>query len=242
MHSRRRPVVNTFVYPTFFLCLPLSRLEAASNRWFGVNRFNLLAVHAKDHGARDGTALEPWVRALLARFGVTAADGEVVLHCYPRLFGYAFNPVAFWYCHDRQGALRAVIAEVNNTFGERHNYLVCHPDQRPITAEDVLSTEKVFHVSPFCEIKGHYRFRFAGGADRQLVHIDYHDHEGLLLVTSVFGRARPLTAAEVLRTVAGQPLMTLLVILRIHWQAARLFIRRVRFISKPPLPLHETTR
>jgi uncharacterized protein len=260
MHSRRRPVINNFVYPTFYLTFNVARLDALSNRWFSVNRFNLLSLYERDHGARDGTALEPWARALLAKHGV-AANAEIYLHCYPRLFGYAFNPVAFWYCYnngaDGRRELAAVIAEVSNTFGERHNYIVAHADGRAIRAGDVLTAKKCFHVSPFCDVKGFYRFRFDVSASREHVVIEYHDDEasraaeapqdatppmGPLLLTSVIGWSRPLTPASIRDAVAGQPLMTFMLLARIHWQAARLWLKKVQFFTKPQPPLEETTR
>ena len=88
------------------------------------------------------------------------ADGEVVLHAFPRMLGYVFNPVSFWVCHDREGRVRAVLCEVCNTFGEQHNYLLAHPDGRPLVSGETLRARKVLHVSPFCEVKGGYRFRF----------------------------------------------------------------------------------
>jgi DUF1365 family protein len=147
--ARQSPAAHAFVYPLFFLALPLSRLDEAGNAWFGVERARPASLRFRDHGARDGSPPEPWIRRLLAAEGITAADGEVVLQTFPRLFGFVFNPVSFWFCHDRHGALRAVLAEVRNTFGDHHNYLIAHADQRPISAADRLRARKLFHVSPF---------------------------------------------------------------------------------------------
>jgi DUF1365 family protein len=109
MHARfaagQSPAAHRFVYPLFFLALPLSQLQDAGNRWFGVERARPLSLRFRDHGARDGSPPEPWIRGLLAAEGITAADGEVVLQTFPRLFGFVFNPVSFWFCHDREGAL-----------------------------------------------------------------------------------------------------------------------------------------
>jgi DUF1365 family protein len=160
MHARLRPRRNSFRYRVFFLRLPLSKLNDISNPLFSVNRWNLFSFQFSDHGARDGTPPEPWIRELLLREGVHTADGEVVLQTFPRVLGYVFNPVSFWLCHDRDGGLRAILCEVNNTFGEHHNYLLAHPDGSLIEPDDVLEARKVFHVSPFCDIKGKYVFRF----------------------------------------------------------------------------------
>lgn len=242
MHQRLRPVAHRFAYRVFFLRLNLATLEAAENRLFSLNRFNLASFHFRDHGERDGSHPLEWIRAVLEREGLGAADGEVWLHCFPRVLGYVFNPVSFWFCHSRDGALRAVLAEVNNTFGERHCYLLAHPDGRAIDDGQVLGARKVFHVSPFLPVSGTYSFRFRVAAGARISRIDYRDGDGPVLLTSVSGVPQPLTASRVLRAVAARPLMTLGVMARIHWHALRLWARRVPFFHKPTPPLEDLTR
>ncbi len=242
MHRRLRPVQNRFVYGVFFLRLPLSRLAAIRQPLLSINRWNLLGFSFRDHGARDGSHPLTWIRALLAREGLTQADGEVWLHCFPRVLGYVFNPVSFWFCEDRAGNTRAILAEVNNTFGEHHAYLLAHPDGRPIHAGETLATRKMFHVSPFLPVAGSYRFRFIAAGAQRVARIDYADEAGPSLLTSLSGRAVPLTTGAILRAVLRHPMMTLGVIARIHWQALRLWAKRVPFHSKPALPLEEVTR
>jgi DUF1365 family protein len=241
-HARRRPVRHAFAYPVFFLRVPLSGLAAAGRGIFSVDRWNLLSLMTRDHGPRDGSPLEPWVRGELARAGVKGADGEILLQAFPRVLGYVFNPISIYYCHDREGRLRAALCEVSNTFGERHNYLLAHADGRPIARRDWMRADKVFHVSPFCEVEGSYRFRFAGDEGRQFAQIDYHDREGRLLVTAIEGEARPIDGASLARALLGYPLMTAGVVARIHWQALRLWLKRVPWFTKPQPPLQETTR
>lgn len=135
MHRRYSPAQHAFRHGLFFLRLridgtPQQALPALCSR----NRWNLASFHDADHGPRDGGALEPWIRGVLASHGLGAADGAIWLQTFPRVLGYAFNPVSFWLCHDRAGLLRAVLAEVSNTFGEHHNYLVAHGDGRPSAA------------------------------------------------------------------------------------------------------------
>lgn len=245
MHKRVKPVVHQFSYGVFFIRVPLSRLAQLANRWFSLNRFNLLSFHERDHGPLDGTSLDAWARTLLAREGLRTCDGEIVLQAFPRLLGYVFNPISIWYCHDREGNLRAALAEVRNTFGEHHNYLVAHSDERPITPGDWLMAKKVFHVSPFCEVKGHYRFRFEQDGERAFAQIDYFDGTNdtdKLLVTTVYGAPSPLNASSALGAFFAHPLMTFGVVARIHWQALKLWLKRVPFWSKPEPPAIETTR
>jgi len=243
MHRRRRPAANAFRYPAFCLRLPLSRLSELPGRGVARNGRGTVSFHDRDHGARDGSDLEGWIRALLAAHGI-GADGEIVVYAFPRMFGYVFNPVSFWVCHDCDGCVRAVLCEVSNTFGERHNYLLSHPDGRPLASGETLGVRKAFHVSPFCEVKGRYAFRFHFGNDRWLARIDYFDDDTAepLLETAISGRASPLEPAAVRGLVWRYRLFTLGVIVRIHWQAFKLAAKRVPFFTKPSLPQESTTR
>ena len=127
MHRRLRPVINSFTYPVFYVQLPLKELNATGGAFFSIDRFNLLSFYQKDHGPRDGTALLPWIQSLLRQQGLPP-DGEIILQTFPRVLGYVFNPVSFWFCHNGAGELIAVLAEVNNTFGGTHSYLLHHPE------------------------------------------------------------------------------------------------------------------
>lgn len=242
-HERHTTASNRFVYPIAYLRLPLSRLHTLSVPLLGIDRRNVFVFRTKDHGPCDGTALLPWIRTLLDAHDVGAVcDGEVVLQAMPRLFGFVFNPVSFWFCHDASGALRVVLAEVNNTFGERHNYLMFHPDLRPIAAGDELTARKVFHVSPFFPVRGEYRFRFDRHGDTHAVAIDYFDAGVKQLETRVGGRLQALTGRAMAMWLLRYPFMTIGVVTRIHWQALRLWTKKVRFFRKPPPPTEETTR
>jgi hypothetical protein len=253
-HTRLRPARHAFRYPTYFLMLPMRALAADPQAWGGVrhNALGLVSFFDRDHGTGQGTALA-WFESVLAEEGLLdQADGEVWLHTYPRVAGYAFKPVSFWYAHRRDGALVAVLAEVNNTFGERHCYLLSGPQLR---WGRELQASKVFHVSPFCAIAGDYRFRFlrtgAGfhaGADernaseRTVVRIEHHNEDGPLLLTSVSGELEPASARRVRRAFFGMPMMSLGVVIRIHWQALQLAVKRVPFFRKPEPPQAFVTR
>ena len=242
MHSRLRPHRNRFAYRVFFLRVALHRLDSLRGLLFSLDRWNLFSFHRRDHGPRDGSELLPWIRALLAREGIDRADGDIWLQTFPRMLGYVFNPVSFWLCHDQAGALRAVLCEVSNSFGERHNYLIAHADQRPIRSGDWLSARKVFHVSPFFEVDGRYRFRFGVEGAACAMRIDYDDAHGRLLVTALRGHAQVLTTRTLARAFLLYSWMTLGVMLRIHWQALRLWAKGVPVVRKPPAPVQETTR
>ena len=249
-HARLRPVPNRFAYATWFLLLPLRRLAAQPSPALQRNRSGLMSFHDSDHGDGRGDCLA-WLDEVLAAHGVSDADGEVWLHCYPRVLGHTFKPVSFWYCHRADGRLRAVLVEVNNTFGERHCYLL---DGTDVAYGRELRAAKVFHVSPFCRVEGDYRFRFMFAPPhppapdprtepaRTVARIDHHDVDGLLISTSVSGELRALTHGRIAAACARAPLLTLGVVARIHWQALKLWCRRVPFLHKPVAPENFVTR
>ncbi len=237
-HRRLRPVPHEFRYGSYFLLLPMRSLRHQALPALNRNRRGMLSFHDRDHGD-GGTDALAWFEQLLAQEGVTDADGEVWLQTYPRVLGHVFKPVSFWYAHRADGTLAAAVAEVNNTFGERHAYLLTGA---ALAGGREATARKVFHVSPFCRVEGHYRFRFecTAGPDGQPAHalarVDLHDADGPLLQTSMAGTLSPLTPASVRRAFFGTPFMTLGVVLRIHWQALRLWAKRVPFFSKPASP------
>lgn len=243
MHARSSAAMHRFVYPLAFMRIPLAAMRDG-RYWlglFGINRRALFALHNRDHGPRDGSPLLPWLHHTLMQQGVNFALGEVVLQTFPRLFGYVFNPVSFWFCHDTDGQLRAVLCEVNNTFGEQHNYLVRHPDLRPIASGDCLSASKVFHVSPFFPVAGSYHFRFLAQAQAVGVNIEYRQQGETTLLAHVGGHTQALTARALLSALLRYPFMTLGVMVRIHLQALHLWRKGARFHRKPAPPLETTT-
>ena len=245
-HTRLRPQHHAFAYPTYFLMLPLRSLHQQTPQaglWH-INRPGALSFFDTDHGdgrtPKQGGAIG-WLDEVLQREGIHDATGEAWLHTYPRVLGYTFKPVSFWYCHraadDQSGALRAIVVEVNNTFGERHCYVLDNPQ---LGIEQRAS--KVFHVSPFNPVQGHYRFRFMrsqGESAHTLACVDFYDDtraDALVLQTSVSGTLYPLTPAMRRRALWRYPAMTLGVVLHIHTQALRLWLKKVPFFRKPTPP------
>ena len=242
MHRRLGPLAYRFAYPVFSFLLDIDRLDdcAARCRLFSHNRTNLFALHDRDHGARDGSPLRPWVERHLASQGIELDGGQIQLLCFPRLFGFTFNPLSIWYCRHRSGALAAVLCEVHNTFGESHSYLL-HDGGRPLRGPVRAAQHKGFHVSPFMPMDLRYRFRLSPpGAALSLAVRCFRD--GALAMTATqTGSALPFSDTALLRTLARTPLMTFKVVAMIHWQALKLLLRRARLFRKPEPPAQEVT-
>lgn len=235
MHKRLFPKVNQFTYGVYYLALPLDQLGRLDDGWrFGVNRRALVSFHERDHGARDGSPLEPWIRGILAEHAAHVAITDITLITMPRIFGYVFNPVSFWMCFDASQQLRAVLAEVHNTFGEAHNYLIVHADGRALAADDLLYARKIFHVSPFLPREGSYQFRFAYNPESMGVTINYYDAEGQLqLITMLSGQFNAFNRMNLRRAFWQHKLVTLKTISLIHYQAIKLIAKGVHYIVKP---------
>ena len=232
-HKRIKPVEHAFAYPTYFLMLPMRSMAKSSSMAttsIKRNRWAALSFYDKDHGDGRADALA-WLDELLHSEGIADATGEVWLHCYPRVLGYTFKPVSFWYCHHLDGTLRAIVVEVNNTFSERHCYLL----DKPVFGAEQTAT-KVFHVSPFNHVEGSYRFRFMTTNHNTIARVDYDDDTGPLLETSVSGELEPITPRSIRKALWRYPMMTFGVIARIHWQAFKLWRKRIAYVAKPTPP------
>jgi uncharacterized protein len=241
MHRRLVAPFYRFVYRVFYLLLDVDRLDelASRLRCFSRNRFNLVSFHDRDHGAQDGR-LRAWAETLCAAEGVRLEGGRIRLLCLPRMLGFAFNPIAIWYCEHRDGGLRAVIAEVRNTFGERHSYLFASAG-RPLSYEGPHEKDKCFHVSPFLDLVGRYSFRFQEPGDtvRVLIH---ETRDGVpILDATLAGERAPLTDRALVAQVLAMPWMTLKVVWGIHWEALKLWLRGAKFHRKPAPPELEFT-
>ncbi|MGP1356119.1 DUF1365 domain-containing protein [Roseicyclus sp.] len=241
-HGRRGAVENAFRYGIDYVMLDAEAARPRAPFAFGRNRAGFLSLWDSDHGGapKEGRGA-PWAREVLAAHGLSeVTDGTLMLLAQPRTLGHVFNPVSFWLAHDREGALRAVIAEVSNTFGDRHSYLCAHEDHRPITREDTLKAGKIFHVSPFQPIEGGYTFRFDIREDRVGVWIDYSTgNEGLY--ATLTGRRKKLTGMGILRAALRRPFGARRVFALIHWQALKLWWKGAPYRVRPEPPGHEVS-
>ncbi len=234
-HSRTEGANNSFGYPTFFIYFR-SDQESELREIFSKKFHGLLSFHSKDYLKGEAGALHAVVKKFLIEECNYIAE-QVWLHTLPRMFGYAFNPVSFWMCY-RNSELEAVLVEVNNTFGERHFYWI-YPGNE-IKPDFWYRAEKVFHVSPFFPVDGFYEFRFQCSEKEMKVDINYHRNDGALrLITWVTGRLSPLKLKNGPALFAKYGWMTIMVVLRIHYQALRLLVKKSRYFRKPPLPDQE---
>jgi DUF1365 family protein len=241
-HKRTEPVVNAFTYHVYYFVLPMHRLEMLDSCGIARDRFGLCAFYHKDHGARDGSDSAVWAREVLRKFKLEAPEDSLVLFTMPRILGHVFNPVSFWFSVTPQGECKRVIAEVNNTFGETHSYVLAHADGRAIHADDVFASDKNFHVSPFLPVEGGYEFRFVLKESSIGITIDFINAEGRKqLLTTLSGSLTELTRSAKWKAFFAMPMVTLKVIALIHLQAFKLMGKRVRYLRKPAPPTHEVT-
>ncbi|MEM1278152.1 MAG: DUF1365 domain-containing protein [Pseudomonadota bacterium] len=228
MHIRLTPFKHQFRYRVFTTLLDIDRLEETCKplRFLGLDRFSLLAFHRRDHGPRDGTDLRPWVEAQLALHG-RPAPARVWLLSFPRLLGYAFNPLSVYYCEDAEGRLESVIYEVKNTFGDQHPYVLA----APADSDGAIRHQeaKDFFVSPFIGMDQTYAFTIRPPGEKLSLKIRQRDDDGPWLIATQTGYRKPLTDSQLLYSWLRHPLMTFKVFAAIHWQALKLAIKGARF-------------
>jgi DUF1365 family protein len=239
-HGRRGAIKNAFRYSIDYVLLD-AEATLTTPRLFARNKPALMSLHDSDHGGtphhgRGAT----WVRDALAAHDIDLA-GRIELLAQPRVLGHVFNPVSFWLCHDAAGILRVVIAEVSNTFGDRHSYLCHHPDMHEITKADTIASQKIFHVSPFQPVDGGYTFRFDIQPDQIGIWIDYSRGNGGLIAT-LTGSRRPITNAAILRAALRRPFGSRRVLALIHWQALKLWFKGATYRPRPEPPVEEISQ
>jgi DUF1365 family protein len=230
-HGRRGAVRNAFRYSIDYVLVDADA-PVSGPGLFGRNKANLMSLQDSDHGGppKAGKGAD-WVRNVLHENQIDLT-GRIDLLAQPRVFGHVFNPVSFWLCYDDAGVLRAVIAEVSNTFGQRHSYLCHHDDMREITKDETLSATKIFHVSPFQPVEGGYTFRFDIQPDSVHIIIDYSRGNGGLIAT-LKGSRKPLTNTSIIKAAVRRPFGSRRVLTLIHWQAIKLWVKKATFRSCP---------
>jgi hypothetical protein len=240
MHRRLRPRRHHLAYRLFTILLDLDELPGLSSgfRWFSHNRWNLFSFHDADYGDGSGP-LRPQVEAHLAKAGIDIAGGPIRLLTLPRILGHVFNPLSVYFCSTRDGALRAVLYEVTNTFGQRHSYLAPVGPQEEVPIRQ--RCDKNFYVSPFMPMDLQYEFRVRPPDETVLVNISVLDSAGPLLHAALTGRRCPLTDTALLRSFFAYPLLTLKVIGAIHWEALKLFLKGVPLVPRPAPPTRPVT-
>ncbi len=235
-HKRLRPKQHQLNYAVFSMLINVDDLEDVSRRsWlFGYNRRTLFSIYDQDFGRRDGTPIAQYAREILADAGFDAQNYSISLLAYPRVLGYAFNPLSVYYCAGEDNSLRAMIYEVTNTFGERRCYVVdAQASQRDIHAH---SCAKEMYVSPFASVKGRYGFRITRPSEKLLVGVNFRDEAGPLIKTFFRANAQPFHDGMLLKLGLTYPLMTLKVIAGIHVEALQLWLKRIPITKHPATP------
>ncbi len=233
MHRRLHPKRHAFKYRVFSLLLDLDELETLGARLtlFAANRAGIVSFHDRDHG--DGGDLRAWLDAKLAAEGIVA-DGPRRVLCYPRLFGYVFNPISTWFCYTKDERLAAIVYEVHNTYDERHTYVLRVGHDDAIVRQQA---PKAFYVSPFLSMDCVYNFKIRPPGDDVLVAINEEEAGRPILTATFQGRRKPLTDGALLGMLLRHPLMTLKVIVAIHYEAVRLMRKGVaRHAHGPAAP------
>ncbi len=243
MHRRFRPRPHHLRYRLFSFFLDLDEIPTLSRRLrlFSHNSFNCFAFFDRDHGDGSATPLRIQIEQLLRQAGLDPEGGAIRVLCLPRVLGHVFNPISIFYCHGRDGALQAMLYEVNNTFGQRHSYLI------PVVAEGSAGVirqacEKRFYVSPFMDMAMTYDFRLRVPAATLSVVIHGRDADGLMIAASQVGQRRDLSDAALASAFCRFPLLTLKVVAGIHWEALRLWLKGNKLRARPVAPAIAVTR
>ena len=231
IHKRFKPKVHSFKYKVFSLLIDLSELDFLEKnlKLFSYNKFNILSFYSKDHGPRDGSPLKDWVINNLEKNNIETKDIQIKLLCYPRIFGYVFNPLSVFYVYNKNLDLISIFYEVKNTFGEQHTYIF-KSDKNQNLIQHVC--KKKFHVSPFIEMDCVYFFRLLKPSNKISVIIDLNDREGKILFASQDGIKSDLNNKNLIKSYLKHPLMSFKIILAIHFEAFKLWTKGIKFISK----------
>ena len=231
IHKRFKPKIHSFNYKVFSLLIDLSELELLDKKLklFSYNKFNIISFYNKDHGPRDSSSLKNWVKDNLKKNSIDTNGIQIKLLCYPRIFGYVFNPLSVFYIYDKNLNLISILYEVKNTFGEQHTYIF-KSDKNQNLIQHVC--KKKFHVSPFIEMDCTYFFRVLKPTNKISVIIDQHDNKEKILYASQDGTRIDLNNKNLILSYLKHPLMTFKIILAIHFEAFKLWAKGIKFIKK----------
>lgn len=233
MHKRLFPKENTFIYNLYYFALPLPSPKIKKT---------FLKFDPKDLGFRDGSDPTNFAKKVLSTYRFDSKIDNIILITMPKVLGYVFNPVSFYFCFDKNKKILAVISEVHNTFGEQHTYLCANPDHSSIEETHWLRAEKIFHVSPFLPRNGSYCFRFSLKESKLSIWINYFDSKNnKQLMTSLTGTLIPLENLSLNKAFWTNPFLTIKVTLMIHLQALKLFFKKVPYFKKPKQNIKKLT-
>jgi hypothetical protein len=235
-HARARPRQHRLAYRIYSLLLDLDELDLLDKRlqWFSVDRFNLFSFYRRDRGDRSGSDLRAQVECSMRAAGIETDGGPIRLLTMPRLLGWAFNPLSTFFCYRNSGELAAILWEVDNTFGERHAYLI--PVEAGQGKEIVQHCDKAFYVSPFMDMDLRYLFTVSPPEERLSIRIDTFDAQGLVLTARHLARRTELTDRVLIKAFFAIPFLTLRVVGGIHWEALKLWLKGVRLRAHPAPP------
>lgn len=238
-HTREQPFKRSFSYRIAMLEIDIDRMSEADglSKLFSVNRGGTVAFRASDHGARDAAVpLRTWAEGRFGEAGISLGGGAIRLLTFPRVLGYGFAPISVWLGHDAQGNLKGAIYEVHNTFGETHSYVSA---LNPVAERQTAG--KDFHVSPFFDVSGEYRFTLKRAERLVALTVENIAAERRSHVASLTVQPRPLTSANLLKWMAAMPISGLGVMFAIHWQALILLLRGAKYRDKPDQSAKRTT-
>ena len=229
-HRRFKPARHYFSYKTFSILFNLAELEDLHKKIgiFSFNKFNIFSFYNKDHGSRDGNDLTEWVKKNLKKYNLNFNVSKITLLCFPRIFGYVFNPLSIFYCYE-QNVLKAILYEVKNTFNEQHTYVF------PVNNSSKIITQhcdKKFYVSPFIEMNTFYNFRLTEPNESIRILIKQTDKEGKILVACQVGRKQKISLKQLLINFSIHPMMTFKIMISIHYEALRLWKKGATYYKR----------